>query len=93
MSLAKFYCSITLSNYGALRLKRFVSQFTCKLCNWFLFYPHLVLNACVQIFDVKFTAIWNVKFNHLECKVLKYKIFAYKQGLRRDGSLKKIFII
>jgi len=27
----------TLSNYGVTRLKRFVSRFTCKLCNYFLF--------------------------------------------------------
>jgi len=27
----------TLSNYGVTRLKTFVSRFTCKLCNWFLF--------------------------------------------------------
>jgi hypothetical protein len=33
--LANVYCSETLSNHGVIRLKRFVLQFTCKLCNYF----------------------------------------------------------
>ena len=35
LSLANIYCSTTLSNHGVIRLKRFISRFTCKLCNWF----------------------------------------------------------
>ena len=60
-SLANIYCSITLSHHSTIMLKKFVSQFTYKLCYWF-FCPHLIHHACVQTFDVKFMAIWNVKF-------------------------------
>jgi hypothetical protein len=50
-SLVNIYCSITLSNHGVIRLKRFVSQFSVGLCNWF-FRPHLMLHTYVQTFDV-----------------------------------------
>ena len=34
MSLAHVYCSTTLSNHKLIRLKRFVSQISRKLCNY-----------------------------------------------------------
>jgi len=52
------YCSIfvciwqILFNYVLTRLKRFVSQFTSKLCNWLFFHLHLALHLCVVRFDV-----------------------------------------
>ena len=62
--LANVYCSTTLSNHSVIRLKRFVSRFTCKLCNWF-FCPYLMLFACVQIFDVtKKLIVWRKKFEY-----------------------------
>ena len=41
-----------MSNHGLIRLKRFISSFTAKLCNWLFFKLHLILHACVQKFDV-----------------------------------------
>jgi hypothetical protein len=34
-SLTNIYCSTILSNHCAIRVKRFVSQFSGELCNWF----------------------------------------------------------
>ena len=42
-----------MSNHKLIRLKRFISSFTAKLCNWLFFKLHLMLHACVQKFDVK----------------------------------------
>ena len=50
--LANVDCSITLSNHGVIMLKKFVSQFTCKLCNWFFFHLHLMFNIYVQTFNM-----------------------------------------
>ena len=52
LSLRNVYCSITLSNHGVVRLKRFVSQFTCKLCNWFFLSTFNVLCMCLIIWIV-----------------------------------------
>jgi len=66
-SLANIYCRVTLSNHGAIRLKRFISQFTRELCNWFfLFCPHFVLHAFTQIFDVMFFTKFFWKLNEPE---------------------------
>ncbi len=49
LSLANVYCSTTLSNHGVIRLKRFVSQFTCNLCNWFFLSIFNALCMCPNI--------------------------------------------
>jgi len=41
-----------MSNYGLIRLKRFVSLFTVKPCNESFFQLHLILHAYVRRFDV-----------------------------------------
>ena len=46
--LANVYCSTILSNHDAIKLKRFVSQFTRNMCNWF-FFLNLILYACLNI--------------------------------------------
>ena len=44
-----------MSNYTLIRLKRFVSSFTVKLCNELFFQLHLILHAYVRIFNVMCT--------------------------------------
>ena len=39
------------ANHRLIRLKRFVSRFSTKLCNYFIFYLHLMFHACVQRLD------------------------------------------
>ena len=61
--------------------KKFVSQFTCKLCNWFYFlFPFNAPCICVQIFDVIFFAkkFWDLN------KAFVYVIFTHKTSPERD---------
>ena len=44
------YCSNLVSNHSLIRLIRFVSQFTSKLYNSFLFHLNLILHACKILF-------------------------------------------
>jgi len=69
MLLSNIYCSITLSNYDAFKLKRFVSQFTRELCNCFLFYLYLIFHACVQIFDVMFLTKNSLNLNKIRIDI------------------------
>ena len=53
-------CSITVANHGLSRLIRFVSRFTAHPCKSFINRLHLVLYACVKIFDVTFFCVYGV---------------------------------
>jgi len=61
-----WYCSSfvfiwqTLYNHGVTRLKRFVSRFTYKLCNYFLFSFILMLYVCAVKFDVTDNLSWKI---------------------------------
>jgi hypothetical protein len=46
---ANIYCSITLSNHGAIRLKSFVLQFPEELCNWFFLSAFNTPCICLNI--------------------------------------------
>ncbi len=55
--LANVYYSTTVLNHDAIRLKRFVSQFSFELSNWFFYlylilYMHFMHVSSVQIFYV-----------------------------------------
>jgi hypothetical protein len=65
MKIFRFgYCSIFrfiwqfVSNHRLIRLKRFVSWFTTKLCNCFLFRLHLVLHTYTVRFDMTGTVVF-----------------------------------
>ncbi len=87
-SLANIYCSTTLSNYNVIRLKRFVSQFTCKLYNCF-FRPHLMLYACVQPFDLTFLGQFFLESKHSLSKEKKL-LQCYRPKVAEFSS--KIFL-
>jgi len=68
-SLANIYCSIILSNYGAIRLKRLVSQFTRELCNWFFlstFNTSCISKHSIVTFLTK--NFWNLNKTVENCK-------------------------
>jgi len=52
MSLEVVYCSTTLSNYGPIRFKIFVSQFSWGCEMSFVSYPTLILLISGQTFGV-----------------------------------------
>jgi hypothetical protein len=78
--LAKRYSSVfvviwqILSNHGLIRLKRFVSSISSKLCNYVYFYLYLMIHAYVQRFDVT---------ENLE----KFDILGATEALRCSGTL------
>jgi len=60
------------ANHGQTRLKRFVSRFSTKLCNYFIFYLLLIFYACVQRFDVMYENFLGRKLNRAldeRCKI------------------------
>ena len=40
------------ANHGLTKLKRFLSRFLTKLCNYFIFYLRLMFHICIQRFDM-----------------------------------------
>jgi len=51
-----------MANYGLIKLKRFVSRFTTKLCNLF-FRLYLMLHTCVKKFDEMYKKFFGGKLN------------------------------
>ena len=71
------YCSNLVSNHGLIRLIRFVSQFTSKLCNQFLSCLDLILHAYKIL---------------IRCDSFGILNFATKQGLRAYVSVQRFAV-
>ena len=70
LMLAHVYCSNLMSKRSLIRLIRFVSQFTSKLCNSFLFHLDLILYTCKILYRCDSIGILNftTKQSFRECQ-------------------------